>query len=210
MTFEFGFTLANGTRIVHGEGSLIKPAYSPELGLPGILQVLSPGHGSDSCCVSFSGPNGLFQFDTTCRMPRHVHMSPRADGPGLRYVVEKLIILNGIAVAEIEGEIYVIPPGCMVTIAHGVPHAWVAASEGLDLQALGVADESLVSDGRFLAVYEYEEPTGFYPTAQTKTLVNEEEYVQCDDLHSIRIADMDVEYLKKNAWFVWGRSCRKL
>lgn len=40
--------------------------------------------------------------------------------------------------------------------------------------------------------------------------MNEEEYVQCDDLHSIRIVDMDVEYLKKNAWFVWGRSCRKL
>lgn len=137
-------------------------------------------------------------------------MSPRADGPGLRYVVEKLIILNGIVVAKIEGEIYVIPPKCMVTIAHGAPHAWVVAPKGLDLQALGVADKSLVSDGRFLVVYEYEEPTGFYPTAQTKILMNEEEYVQCDDLHSIRIADMDVECLKKNAWFVWGRTCRKL
>lgn len=161
MSFEFGFTLPNGTRIVHGEGSLTKPACSPELGLPGTLQILSPGHGHESSCISFSGPNGLFQFDTTCRMPRHVHMSLRADGPGLRYVVEKLIILNGIAVAEIKGEIYVIPPGCMVTIAHGVPHAWVAAPEGLDLQALGVADGSLVSNGRFLAVYEYEEPTEF-------------------------------------------------
>jgi hypothetical protein len=137
-------------------------------------------------------------------------MAPTKEGEGMQYVVEKIIVLNGVAITELGEEIYVVPPNTMVTIGHGVPHSWVAAPSGMDLQALGVADEPIVSRGQFLAVFESEMPTSFFPTRQTQTLHTEEDYVRYDDLHSIRIAEMDAEYLKKNAWFVWGNSCRKL
>lgn len=210
MAQSLGFQLPNGCRIVHGAGSLVKRAYPPETNLPGTLQIFSHGNGGDKSCVPFCGPSGLFQFDTTCRMPRHVHMAPDKDQPGMRYVVEKIIVLNGVAVAELAGEIYVVPPKTMVTIGPGVPHSWVAAPPGIDLQMLGIADTPVISDGEFLAVFEYEVPTAFFPTAQTNTLRSGEEYVKCEDLEGIRIAPMDAEALKEKAWFVWGKSCRKL
>jgi quercetin dioxygenase-like cupin family protein len=209
-THEYGFVLENGTRIVHGQGSVRREAFPPEMKLPGTMQVLTPGNRGDASCPSFSGPSGLFQFDTSCRMPRHVHMAPKDDSTGMEYVVEKIIVLNGVAIAELGGEVYVVPPKTMVTIARGVPHTWVAASPGLDLQELGVSDEGVVSDGQFLAVYEYETTTAFFPTKQTRTLREESDYVKCDDLHSIRIPDMSIDYLKKNAYFIWGRTCRRL
>jgi quercetin dioxygenase-like cupin family protein len=206
----YGFELENGTRIVHGQGSIRRDAFPPEMKLPGTMQVLTPGNRGDASCPSFSGPSGLFQFDTSCRMPRHVHMAPKDDSTAMGYVVEKVIVLNGIAIAELGGEVYVVPPKTMVTIARGVPHAWVAASPGLDLQEIGVADEKVVSDGQFLAVYEYETATAFFPTKQTQTLREESDYVKCDELHSIIIPDMSIDYLKKKAYFIWGRTCRKL
>lgn len=137
-------------------------------------------------------------------------MAPNKDQPGMRYVVEKIIVLNGVAVAELAGEIYVVPPKTMVIIGPGVPHSWVAAPPGVDLLALGIADEPVVSDGQFLAVFEYEVPTAFFPTAQTNKLSGEGEYEKCEDLERIRIAPMDADFLRDNAWFIWGESCRKL
>ena len=69
-----------------------------------------------------------------------------------------------------------------------MPHSLVAAPAGVDLQALGVADEPVVSDGEFLAVFEYEVPTAFFPTTTTEVLGEEDEYVRCEDLEGIRIA----------------------
>jgi quercetin dioxygenase-like cupin family protein len=66
-------------------------------------------------------------------MPRHMHMAPKHENTGMEYVVEKIIVLNGVAIAELGGEVYVVPPKTMVTTARGVPHTWVAASPGLDL-----------------------------------------------------------------------------
>jgi hypothetical protein len=207
---DFGFVLDNGTRIVHGEGSIVKQAFPPETKLPGTMQIFTSGNKGDASCPAFCGPSGLLQFDTSCRMPRHVHMTPKDDGAGMGYVVEKIIVLNGVAVVELSGEIYVVPPKTMVIIGRGVPHTWVAAPVGLELQALGVADKDIPSEGQFLAVYEYETTTGFFPTRQTQTLHDGNDYVKCDDLHSIRIPEMSIEYLKKHAWFIWGRTFRKL
>ena len=207
---EYGFLLENGTRIVHGEGSLLRNAFPPEMNLPGKMQMFAPGNSGDASYPGFRGPSGLFEFDTSCRMPRHVHMAAKDESSEMEYVVEKIIVLNGVAVAELEGGLYVIPPKTMVTIARGVPHTWVAASPGLNLQLLGVSDEEIVSDGQFLAVYEYEKTSAFFPTKQTHTLLEESDYVKCDDLHSIRIPEMSVDYLKKEAFFVWGRTCRRL
>jgi len=210
-SFDYGFTLPDGSKIIHGEGVLVKSAYPPELNIPGQLQVFSPGHRTDPTTPAFCGPHGIFSFDANLRMPRHVHMAPKASGDGNRYIVEKIVVLNGVALAELSGEIYVIPPNTMVLIGAGVPHTWTACPPGLDLQALGVSkDERIVSDGKFTAVYEYEEPTTFYPTAQTEVLKDEGAYVRCDDLQAIKIPAFTLEQLKKDAWFVWGRGARKL
>ena len=62
-------------------------------------------------------------------MPRHVHTAPKHASSEMEYVVEKIIVLNGVAVAELAGETYVaLPrPKTMVGISRGVPPAWVAA-----------------------------------------------------------------------------------
>jgi quercetin dioxygenase-like cupin family protein len=210
-SFQYGFTLPNGTKIIHGEGVLVKDAYPPELNIPGQLQVFSPGHRDDATIPGFRGPQGIFSFDVNLRMPRHVHMAPRESGSGNRYIVEKILVLNGVALAELGGEIYIIPPNTMVLIGAGVPHTWTACPPGLDLSELGVStDERVISEGKFTAVYEYEEPTGFYPTAQTEILESESDYVRCDDLQEIRIPEFTLEQLKKKAWIVWGRQAWKL
>jgi hypothetical protein len=85
--FEYGFTLPDGSKIIHGEGVMVKDAYPPELDIPGQLQVFSPGGEADPQTPCFSGPHGIFLFDVKVRMPRHVHMSPKASGDGNRYIV---------------------------------------------------------------------------------------------------------------------------
>jgi hypothetical protein len=145
--------------------------------------------------------------------------------PQRRYVVEKIMVMDGVAVAELGGEIYVIPPYTLVLIGAGVPHTWTACPEGIDFGELGfgagdddghgedeetAAAAAAVSTGRFVAVFEYEAPTAFYPTAQIETLTTEEDYVRCEDLHSIRIPSLTAAELKGRAWFVWGKEARKL
>lgn len=144
-------------------------------------------------------------------MPRHVHMAPDPAGKGHRYIVEKIMVMEGVAVAELGGEFYVLPPHTLVLIGAGVPHTWTACPPGIDFGALGFStEEKVVSKGKFVAVFEYEAPTSFFPTAQTNTLATEEEYVRCDDLHAIRIPAMTAEEIQRQAWFVWGKEIRKL
>ncbi|KAJ5292105.1 hypothetical protein N7478_001356 [Penicillium angulare] len=167
-------------------------------------------------------------------MPRHVHMAvvpgttekqTGDEGPEMQFVVEKIFVASGIAVAELAGQYYVFPPKTMVIIAPGVPHAWVAAPKGLDLEALGVAppkptvveedplvsteEPSRVSDGKFVALYEYELPTGFYPTAQKDRLSSAREFISCDSLHGIRIPEFNIDQLRKQASFIWGTNCTR-
>ncbi|PNS14598.1 leucine-tRNA ligase [Sphaceloma murrayae] len=208
--YEYGFRLANGTQIVHGDGGLTRSAFPPEANIPGDLTMLSPGHRADSGTPCFCGPQGLLPFTTENRMPRHVHMATDSTTNGKRYIVEKIVVMDGIGIAELGGELYVVPPKTCVLIGPGVPHAWVACPPGLDLQAIGVANEKVVSDGKFIAVFEYEEPTAFYPTAQTETLKTEKDYVRCDDLQSIRIPVLTLDDIRKQAKFIWGRKVCKL
>ncbi|KAK3716373.1 hypothetical protein LTR37_006523 [Vermiconidia calcicola] len=208
--YSYGFFLENGTQVVHGEGAEHRQAFPIDSNIPGELQIFSPGHQSEPRTPCFCGPQGIFPFTTENRMPRHVHMSPNPSGNGKRYVVEKIMVMEGIALAELGGQIYVIPPNTMVVIGPGVPHAWVACPPGLDLQALGVADRPLVSHGKFVAVFEYEQPTAFFPTAQVETLKEESDYVRCNDLESIRFPEMSLEEIRTTALFVWGRKATKL
>jgi hypothetical protein len=210
-TFDYGFTLPNGVQIVHGEGALGKDAFPPEVGIPGRLYEFSPGHASDPTTPSFCGAQGCFEFTVDVRMPRHVHLTRAEEGKQC-FVVEKIFVPYGVGLAELGGQLFVIPPRTLILIAAGVPHTWTACPPGLNVtKALGLdgQDKEIISDGRFMAVYEYEEPTAFSPTAQTHTLRDSSEYVRCDDLHSIRIPKLDVEQVLQRASFVWGRSVKK-
>ncbi|EXJ94484.1 hypothetical protein A1O1_02880 [Capronia coronata CBS 617.96] len=208
--FDYGFTLPDGTIIAHGEGVLTKQAFPPELQLPGTMHVFSPGHETDPSVPCFQGPAGILDFDTTCRMPRHVHMTTNTSKPQ-KFVTEKILVMNGVALAELSGTIYVIPPMTMVIIKPGSPHAWVACPPGVDFQKLGISgDEKLVSEGKFYAVYEYSDATTFFPTTQNKRLESVDDYVKCDDLQSIRFPELDVEGVIKRGTFVWGKTLKKL
>ena len=102
-----------------------------------------------------------------------------------------------------------IPPKTLVTIAAGMPHTWTACPAGVD--PLGTKSGSCVSDGKSLMIYEYEEPTGFFPTKQTETLREVGEYVRCPEaeLDGIRIRELSKEEVLRDASFVWERKLKK-
>jgi hypothetical protein len=207
--FEYGLLLDNGTRIVHGNGALVKAAFPAEANIPGSLEVFSPGNATDPETPCFRGPQGVLHFDTITRMPRHVHITT---GSGKeRFVTEKVFVAVGVAMVELSGTIYVIPPKTLVVIAHGVPHTWTACPAGISIpKLLGVeGQDEVVSEGKCMVVYEYEDTTGFFPTADPKTLTDVREYTRCEELQGIRIPAMTVEEVKEKACFVWGRAIYK-
>src|ERR1700742_1408940 len=188
-SLNYGIALPNGCTIVHGEGANIKRPF-PDIPLD--MHEMDPG---GSAGTKFAGQFGFIEFSTDFRLPRHVHIAPPSDSPGSeqRFVSERIVVLNGVALVELNKEIYVIPPKSLVTIAPGVPHTWTACPAGVSLPSSEgqsqseAATETITSTGTFLMLYEYEEPTAFFPTAQTQTLRRVEEYERCDDLESIRI-----------------------
>lgn len=102
-------------------------------------------------------------------MPRHVHMAPDPAGKGHCYIVEKIMVMEGVAVAELGGEFYVLPPHTLVLIGAGVPHTWTACPPGIDFGALGFStEEKVVSKGKFVAVFEYEAPYFVLPDRANK------------------------------------------
>lgn len=206
-SFEYGIRLPHGTRIMHGEGVNTKNALPSDLGITGKLHVFNEGHAGDPSIPCFKGAFGVFPFDTTIRMPRHVHISVGTENR--RYLMEKILVMNGVALAELAGELYVIPPMTSVLIAPGVPHSWTAAPIGLNLRELGICESNVVADGKFDAVYEYEDATGFFPTAQTERLDDVTLYKAHDHVQEIRIPEMQVEDVVRDAWFIWGRTVRK-
>lgn len=104
--------------------------------------------------TQWSGSMGIVKFNTSIHMPRHVHLSSKKHGSGQRLVAERITVLNGVAVTEQAGQLFVIPPNSQVLATAGVSYAWTAAPAGIDLSALGISDEPLVSTGKFTAVFE--------------------------------------------------------
>jgi hypothetical protein len=210
-----GISLPNGCTIVHGEGADIKHPFHD---VPVEMHELDPGGNPKR---TFAGQFGFIEFTTEFRLPRHVHIAPPAESPGVerKFVSERIVVVNGVALVELNGEIYVIPPKSLVTIAPGVPHTWTACPAGVVLppplerqsgsdstsEAAKPGAEGITSTGTFLMLYEYEEPTAFFPTAQTKTLSKVDEYERCDELESIRIPKLSDVDVKDWCWFIWGK-----
>lgn len=225
---EHGFTLASGSRISHVPGSMTKTPFT-DLGFPVNMYELSASASTTldpetQRPISFAGQFGIIDFDTSVRLPRHVHIAPPSttDVSKQRFVAERILVLQGMAMTELNGEIYIIPPRTLVTIAPGVPHTWTACPAGVspatafpeydaDMLA-GVGLDTCVSEGRFLMVYEYEEETGFFPTKQTQTLSSVKDYVKAEDseLEGLRFPAFSSEEVLEKGWFVWGGDCRRV
>lgn len=199
-THTYGIVLPNGSQIVHGSGAKVKEPFAD---IPVTLDELSPGHFDRR--PAFRGQSGFIEFDTNTRLPRHVHISPSEDGQDDKMLIhERIFVVGGVALVELSGKIYVIPPQTLVTIAPGVPHTWTACPAGVNVSknTISGAGKDVISDGTFLMLYEYEDQTGFFPTIQTKTLTSVEEYVRCDDLDSIRIPKLTAQEVENRCWFV--------
>jgi len=223
---DHGYTLPNGTRISHQPGSVTKTPFT-DLGFPVNMRELSANANTTldpetHRPITFAGHFGLIDFDTSVRLPRHVHIAPpsSSDPSRQRFVAERILVLNGMALVELNGEVYIIPRRTLVTIAPGVPHTWTACPPGVSLatafpeyDADMLTDmDQCVSDGKFLMVYEYEEETGFFPTKQTETLERIEDYVRAgdDELEKLRFPALTGEQVLERGWIVWSKECRKI
>ncbi len=186
-----GVALQHGCRITHGRGAAVK---TPFPDMPLTMHELSAGGGT-----AFSGQYGFIPFTTAIRLPRHVHIgAPDAAGTR-RLLAERILVLNGCGLAELAGALHVVAPGSLVDIGPGVPHTWTACPPGVRLP------DGSRSDGTFLMVYDYEAPTGFFPTASTVPLADAAAYEGYDgqDYEPIRIPSITADELAARATLVW-------
>ncbi|RFU23849.1 hypothetical protein B7463_g12488, partial [Scytalidium lignicola] len=186
--------LPNGCHVAHGSGTNVKKPFS---NIPVVMHELDAG-GLPRESRSYCGQLGFIMFDETLRLPRHVHIGTSRQPSAL--VTERIIVLGGVALVELNGSVYVIAPGSLVTISPGVPHTWAVCPAGFSLP------DGEISDGKFLMVYEYEEPTGFFPTKGTKTLQSVNEYERYGgDLEDIRFPKMTKEEVVERAKLIWNQ-----
>lgn len=200
---------------------------------------LSPGSLSTGVQLPhFSGQLGIIHFSPSIRLPRHIHIStPQATGPegqaGVterQLVSERILVLNGVGLVELCGEIYVIPPETLVEIGPGVPHTWTACPAGLKIGGPLLGDDggsqasdseavgrTVESKGSFLMVYEYETVTGFFPVQGTTVVKNVEEYERErkfeakteEDFDPIRFPALTKHEVLEKSWVAWGSGLNK-
>lgn len=213
--FEYGVKLDCGGIIINGQGANVKHPFDD---IPVVMHELSPGAISNDGVgsSSFGGQLGFIEFTAEMRLPRHVHIGPnKSTHPDAeqRLLVERILVLNGFAMVEMCGELYVIPPKTLVHIPPGVPHAWTACPKGVDINAALnlVTQEEMVADGTFLMIYEYEDPTSFCPTKQTNVLKSVDEYERAsdDELASIMIPALEAREVNERCWFAWEREVKR-
>ena len=197
---ELGVLLPNAGRVTHGSGGNIKKPFDH---LPVIMHELHVGASGDNG-TSFHGQFGLIPFATDFRLPRHVHMAEAADGRAPRLIAERILVVAGVALVELNGDIVLVAPNSLIEIDAGVPHTWTACAPGVTLP-----DET-VSNGSFLMIYDYPERTRFYPTASTLRLADAAAYEPyVGDLETIRFPQLDAADVVARASFVWDRQVRR-
>ncbi|KAF2772228.1 hypothetical protein EJ03DRAFT_217014 [Teratosphaeria nubilosa] len=173
-----GVLLSNGCRITHGNGADIKKPF------PNLVPDLTMHELCGQHKKGFSGQLGFIDFNTDIRLPRHIHM--RADKS--KFIYERIMTLHGMGLVEIAGEVFVVPPGSLVDCVGGVPHTWTACPAGVLLP------DGMVSEGSFTMVYEYEEPTSFFPTASTEIIKNVGQYqALTENLDDIRFPKLSAQ-----------------
>jgi hypothetical protein len=202
---EHGTKLECGAVIVHGEGAKIKRPFED---MPLEMHELSAGVlGEESTTCPFFGQLGFIEFTSEMRLPRHVHIGPNGSDEQ-RLLAERILVLAGFAMVELCSELYVVPPNSMVHIPPGVPHTWTACPHGVDINAALdlVTQKPLLTEGKFLMVYEYEAPTSFCPTKQTTVLESVDEYEAAseEELDALKIPALQSGEVNERCWFVWN------
>lgn len=194
-----GVLLPNACRVTHGTGANIKKPF------PDIPLVMHELHAGDDGAASFSGQFGFIPFTDQLRLPRHVHIDDGA-GDGTdpsqgTLLAERILVLNGVALTELNGDIVLVAPGSLVDIAPGVPHTWTACPPGVRLPDGGT------SAGHFLMIYEYSRRTGFFPTDRVTPIGSAAEYERyAGDLDAIRFPDLTARQVVERASFVWDKT----
>ncbi|KAK3721994.1 hypothetical protein LTR37_002810 [Vermiconidia calcicola] len=194
MSSDVGVTLSNGCRITHGRGANIKKPFS-DIDLT--MHELSPGNQK-----GFRGQLGFIEFTPELRLPRHVHM----DASKERLLDERILVLHGVGVVEIAGKVWATAPGTLVDITGGIPHTWSACPAGVKLS------DGSVSEGKFTMVFEYEEPTSFFPTRSTETVTNVAQYqpFDGDNFDEIRFPKLTAQQVAEQAEIVFDKQQQRL
>ena len=123
-----------------------------------------------------------------------------------RFLDERIMVLHGIGLVEMAGDVFVVAPGSLADCIGGVPHTWTACPPGVKLPG------GEVSDGTFTMVYEYEEETSFFPTKNVSVVEEVGAYEAWEgDLEEIRFPEMSREEVVKVAkGVVWDGEVRRV
>ncbi|ETS79750.1 hypothetical protein PFICI_09603 [Pestalotiopsis fici W106-1] len=190
---RLGYRFSNNCRITHGSGANVKKPF-PEMNLT--MHELVAGSTK-----RFAGQLGFIEFSTDLRLPRHVHM----DLDKKRLTDERIMVLHGAGMVEIAGEIYVVAPGSLVDAIGGVPHTWTACPPGIRLP------DGTITNGKFTMVYEYEEPTAFFPTASAQPITDASQYQEFrGNLDDIRFPVLSASEVVQRASIVFGKELLRL
>ncbi|WP_158807821.1 hypothetical protein [Beijerinckia sp. L45] len=190
-----GFLLPNGCRITHGTGATIKNPFST---IPLTMHELDPG-GWLPVASTKRGQFGFIPFNHKLRLPRHVHVS--VDDAEACLLSERILVTGGVGLVELNGNIYVIPHGTLVDIPGGVPHTWTACPPGVLLP------DGTAATGEFLMIYDYAEPTAFFPILATGTLQSIADYIPYVGLlEDICFPELSAQQITSEAAFVWNDS----
>ena len=191
---ELGIIFSNRCKITHGHGASIKKPFT-DIDLT--MHELSPSNTK-----GFNGQLGFIEFTSELRLPRHIHM----DFAEKKLVDERILVLNGVGMVEIEGKVWVTAPGTLVDAIGGVPHTWTACPQGVRLP------DGSVSPGRFTMVYEYEEPTSFFPTRSTKAITDANLYEPFEgtSFDEIRFPKMTKEEVVEKGQIVFDKEIGKV
>ena len=149
-----GFLLPNGCWITHGTAATVR---TPFASIALTLHELYPG-GILPVPSTRRGQFGFIPFSHELRLPRHVHATA-ADRDGVRHLLaERILVTGGTGLAELNGDVFVIPHGTLVDIPEGVPHTWTACPPGVDLP------DATMTTGRFPK--RRDSPSGRRPAAK--------------------------------------------
>lgn len=192
-----GFVLPNGCRITHETGANVKKPFAT---IPLTMHELYPGAALD-VPSNARGQLGFIPFTHELRLPYHVYVTTAARDEDRRLLAERILVLGGVGLVELNGDIYVIPHGALVDIPEGVPHTWSACPPNVELP------DGTVTTGQFLMVYDYAEPTSFFPIEGTTTLHSMSDYVRYDGaLEDICFPTLTAGRVKAEAKFVCNES----
>jgi hypothetical protein len=197
---SLGVVLPNGCRVTHGHGARVKKPFGD---LPVIMHELHGGTAGEGNDMSFRGQFGFIPFSADFRLPRHVHMAEPGGSAALRLIGERILVVNGAGLVELNGEVFLVAPGSLVHIEPGVPHSWTACPPGI------VLPDGTATTGHFLMIYDYPERTMFYPTASTRPIESADAYRPFEgDLEAIRFPNMEADEIVQCVSFVWDQNIR--